>query len=80
VIVVDSSAVIAIFRREGDAADFAQRIAADDGPMMSAANIVEISNVLRGSGQTLADAPAPNDSRALPVGHQTVRQATDRMG
>jgi len=47
-IVVDSSAVIAIFRREDDAVDFAQRIAADDGPMMSAANIVEISIVLRG--------------------------------
>ena len=47
-IVVDSSAAIAIFRREDDAADFAQRIAADDGPMMSAANIVEISIVLRG--------------------------------
>ena len=41
-IVVDSSALIAIFRQEDDAADYAQRFAADDGPMMSAANIAEI--------------------------------------
>jgi ribonuclease VapC len=47
-IVVDSSAVIAIFRQEDDAARFAQRIAADDDPIMSAANIVETSIVLRG--------------------------------
>ena len=47
-IVIDSSAVIAIFRQEDDAADYAQRIATDDGPMISAANIVEISIVLRG--------------------------------
>ena len=47
-IVVDSSAVIAIFRQEDDAADFARRIAADDQPMMSAANLVETSIVLRG--------------------------------
>jgi ribonuclease VapC len=48
VIVVDSSALIAIFCQEDDAADYAQRIAADDGAMMSAANIAEISIVLRG--------------------------------
>ena len=36
-IVVDTSAVIAIFRREDDAVDFVQRVAADDGPMMSKA-------------------------------------------
>jgi ribonuclease VapC len=48
VIVVDSSAIIAIFRQEDDAADFAQRIAADDDPIISAANIVETSIVLRG--------------------------------
>ena len=47
-IVVDSSAVIAIFRQEDDAAHFAQRIATDDDPIMSAANIVETSIVLRG--------------------------------
>ena len=47
-IVVDSSAIIAIFRQEDDAAHYAQRIAADDGPIMSAANILEISIVLRG--------------------------------
>jgi ribonuclease VapC len=48
VIVVDSSAIIAIFRQEDDAAHYAQRIAADDDPIMSAANIVETSIVLRG--------------------------------
>lgn len=47
-IVVDSSAIIAIFRQEDDAAHYAQRIAADDDPIMSAANIVETSIVLRG--------------------------------
>jgi ribonuclease VapC len=48
VIVVDSSAVIAIFRQEDDAAHYARCIAADDDPIISAANIVETSIVLRG--------------------------------
>jgi ribonuclease VapC len=48
VIVVGNSAIIAIFRQEDDAADYAQHIAADDDPIISAANIVEISIVLRG--------------------------------
>lgn len=47
-IVVDSSAIIAIFRQEDDAVRFAQGIASDDDPIISAANIVEISIVLRG--------------------------------
>jgi ribonuclease VapC len=47
-IVIDSSAIIAIFRQENDAAHFAQSIAADDDPIMSAANAVETSIVLRG--------------------------------
>ena len=47
-IVVDSSAVIAIFRQEDDADGYARRIAADDDPVMSAANLVETSIVLRG--------------------------------
>jgi ribonuclease VapC len=47
-IVIDSSAIIAIFRQEDDAAHFAERIATDDDPVISAANIVEISIVLRG--------------------------------
>ena len=46
-IVVDSSAVIAIFRQEDDAAHYARCIAADDDPIISAANIVETSIVLR---------------------------------
>jgi ribonuclease VapC len=48
VIVVDCAAVIAIFRQEDDAEDYARNIAADDDPVMSAANLVETSIVLRG--------------------------------
>jgi ribonuclease VapC len=48
VIVIDSSAVIAIFRQEPDAAHYAQAIACDDQPMMSVANLLETSIVLRG--------------------------------
>jgi ribonuclease VapC len=47
-IVVDSSAIIAIFRQEDDAEDYAKGIATDDDPIMSAANLVETSIVLRG--------------------------------
>jgi ribonuclease VapC len=47
-IVIDSSAIIAIFRQEDDAAHYAQLIAADDEPVMSAANLVETSIILRG--------------------------------
>ncbi|HLI98885.1 MAG TPA: type II toxin-antitoxin system VapC family toxin [Bradyrhizobium sp.] len=47
-IVIDTSAVIAIFRQEEDAEDYARHIAGDDDPIMSAANLVEISIVLRG--------------------------------
>ena len=47
-IVVDCSAVIAIFRQEDDAEDYARNIAADDDPVMSAANLVETSIALRG--------------------------------
>jgi ribonuclease VapC len=47
-IVVDSSAIIAIFRQEHDAEDYARHIATDDDPVMSAANLVETSIVLRG--------------------------------
>jgi ribonuclease VapC len=47
-IVVDSSAIIAIFRQEEDAVRYADCISGDDDPIISAANIVEISIVLRG--------------------------------
>lgn len=47
-IVIDSSAVVAIFRQETDAAHFALCIASDDDPIISAANLVEVSIVLRG--------------------------------
>lgn len=47
-IVIDSSAIIAIFRQESDATHYAQSIATDDDPIMSAASVVETSIVLRG--------------------------------
>ena len=47
-IVIDSSAIVAIFRQEDDAESYARRIATDHDPVMSAANLVEISIVLRG--------------------------------
>lgn len=47
-IVVDSSAVVAIFRQEPDAGRFALAIGEDDQPRMSAANVLETSIVLRG--------------------------------
>jgi len=47
-IVIDTSAVVAIFRQEEDAAFYADRIAGDHEPLMSAVNIVETSLVLRG--------------------------------
>lgn len=54
-IVVDSSAIIAIFREEEDAAHYARLIASDDDPVISAANIVEVSIVLRGLKNISAD-------------------------
>jgi len=48
VIVIDSSAIVAIFRQEDDAENFARRIATDVDPVISAANLVETSIVLRG--------------------------------
>jgi ribonuclease VapC len=53
VIVLDTSAVLAIFRQEADAAHFARRIASDDEPVMSAANVLETSIVLRGLKRVL---------------------------
>ena len=47
-IVVDTSAVVAIFRQEDEAARYAGLIAADEAPVISAANLVEVSLVLRG--------------------------------
>jgi ribonuclease VapC len=57
-IVVDSSAVIAIFRQEQDAGSYARRIAADDDPIMSAANLLETSIVLRGLKKLLPKRPS----------------------
>jgi ribonuclease VapC len=51
VIVVDTSAIIAIFRQEQDALAFAGCIGDDDEPVISAATLVETSLVLRGLKQ-----------------------------
>jgi ribonuclease VapC len=53
--VVDSSAVVAIFRQEPDAGDLARRIAEAARPMMSAASVLETSIFLRGLKQIAAD-------------------------
>ncbi|WP_259650215.1 type II toxin-antitoxin system VapC family toxin [Gluconacetobacter diazotrophicus] len=50
-IVVDTSAIIAIFRQEPEAAEFATCIGNDDEPVISAATMVETSLVLRGLKQ-----------------------------
>lgn len=47
-IVVDSSAVVAIFRQEDEAAHYVECITKDNDPIISAASIVETSIVLRG--------------------------------
>ncbi|HSI40236.1 MAG TPA: type II toxin-antitoxin system VapC family toxin [Xanthobacteraceae bacterium] len=54
-IVVDTSAVVAIFRQEPDAALHAGRIGHDDDPVMSAATLVEASLVLRGLKKIAAE-------------------------
>ena len=46
-IVVDTSAVLSIFLQEADALRHARRIDEDDDPVMSAANVLETSIVLR---------------------------------
>lgn len=58
-IVVDTSAILSIFRQEQDAVVFASRIADDSDPVISAATLVETSIVLRGLKQiTPAEAEA----------------------
>ena len=65
-IVVDSSAVIAIFRQESDAAQLARRIADDDEPIMSAANLVETSIVLRGLKKLRRKRPNDGSTNSSP--------------
>lgn len=54
-IVIDTSAAVSIFRQEDDAALHAERIDADDDPVMSAASVLEASIVLRALKQLGAD-------------------------
>lgn len=56
-IVIDTSAVIAIFRQEPEARRFADAIARDDEPVISAASVLEASIVLR-AGKDLPAAQA----------------------
>ncbi len=46
-IVLDTSSIVAIFRQEPDASDYAACIAQAAGPVISAANVLETSIVLR---------------------------------
>lgn len=46
-IVVDTSAVVAILLAEADARHFAEAIEHDDAPLMSAATLVELNAVMR---------------------------------
>lgn len=47
-IVIDTSAIIAIFREEPEATQFARLIASDDQPVLSSGNLLEAAIVLRG--------------------------------
>lgn len=57
VIDIDTSAILSIFLREDDAAEFAVAIEADDDPMISAATLLETSIVL-GAKELVARADA----------------------
>lgn len=56
-IVVDTSVIVAIFKIEPDAQKLANAIASDPTPIISAANVVECSIVIRGA-KALADTEA----------------------
>src|SRR5262249_25778635 len=53
--VIDSSSIVAIFLQEPDAREHALRIGEDDEPCISAANMLEVSMVLRGLKRMSAD-------------------------
>jgi ribonuclease VapC len=79
VIVIDSSALIAIFRQEEEAVSFARRIIADGQPMMSAANLVEASIVLRSlKGVSPAKAEQWLDDFMVEAGIQIEPVTTDQ--
>jgi ribonuclease VapC len=61
VIVVDTSAIVAIFQQEEEAAHYVQCITTDNDPVISAASIVETSIVLR----ALKKAPSDRAERWL---------------
>lgn len=78
-IVIDSSALIAIFRQEEEAVSFARRIIADGQPMMSAANLVEASIVLRSmKGVSPAKAEQWLDDFMVEAGIQIEPVTTDQ--
>lgn len=82
-IVIDSSAVIAIYLGEPELAAMAARIAADDNPTMSVANVLECSMVIRArkvvsddEAEAWLDAfVAAANIRTAPVDEQQVRLA-----
>ncbi len=78
-IVVDTSAVVAIFRQEPDAALYADHIAGDGEPLMSAANLIEASLVLRGLKKiAAADAEAWLDEFLMIAGIRIEPVALDQ--
>ena len=55
-IVIDSSAIVAIARLEPEAASFSEQIDQDDGPQISAATVLECSIVIRRGRRITAEA------------------------
>lgn len=75
-IVIDTSAVIAIFRQEADASVHAARIGEDDQPLISVASVIEASMVLRGLKAIPARAAETWLDRFLEAGGITVEPVT----
>jgi ribonuclease VapC len=79
VIVIDTSALVAIFYKEPDALVFEDRIAADNEPVISAGTLLECSIVFRTLGQRrgrLSASDADLDD-FLAASNVTIRPVTD---
>ena len=80
--IVDTSAVVAILRREPEGSAFADRLARATRPAMSAANLVEAAMVLEGRGGFAAGAGldslvAEAEIEVAPVTADTARRARE---
>jgi ribonuclease VapC len=78
-IVVDTSALVAIFFEEAEAPAFAERIASDDAPAMSAGTLLECSIVFRAlenQGRRSSDADL---DEFLAASNVTVRPVTEEQ-